>query len=389
MNALSMVGLLIFGSQVLYAGPARISLGEDLLRSLNGKFPITVINQTRGVALVELDEARLHDVGHYAHEDFGRCSGYVRESIDQDNLDFLDRPERSSASSYQISQDAVVRPMLAQFDELAMVEAMAKLSSWPNRYYQTKHGVSSQQWLFQKWSELAQTSGLASVRLVKHSLWLQPSVILTIPGATRPDEIVVLGAHGDTKNLSGVGEDFLAPGADDDASGVAILMELARIWTSQSWRPDRTIELMVYAAEEVGLRGSSEIAANYKTAGKKVVGVLQLDMTDYKGGPYDMTLMDDYTSPAQNKFIEGLLSRYLPQVKWSYDHCGYGCSDHVSWNRRGYPASVPFEGRLIDKNPYIHTKDDTLAHANSSLGPMLNFAHLALAFGVELAESGQ
>ena len=90
-------------------------------------------------------------------------------------------------------------------------------------------------------------------------------MILTVQGAELPDEIVVLGAHLDSINTSGGGSTTQrAPGADDDASGIATLTEVIRISLASGWRPKRTVKFMGYAAEEVGLRGSKAIAQSFR-----------------------------------------------------------------------------------------------------------------------------
>jgi len=67
---------------------------------------------------------------------------------------------------------------------------------------------------------------------------------------------------------------------------------------------------------------------------------------------------------------------YTPQ-------CGYGCSDHASWTANGYRSTFPFESQFRYHNPYIHSDQDTLAHASLEHG--LEFAKLGLGFVVELA----
>src|SRR3546814_16176715 len=107
----------------------------------------------------------------------------------------------------------------------------------------------------------------------------QLSVVLTIEGTTLREEVVVLGAHLDSINAYGGGSPGqAAPGADDDASGIAVLTETLRIALASGWRPERTVTLMGYAAAEVGLRGSSAIAPSHRQAGVDCVAGLQVDM---------------------------------------------------------------------------------------------------------------
>jgi len=71
----------------------------------------------------------------------------------------------------------------------------------------------------------------------------------------------------------------------------------------------------------------------------RVVGVMQLDMTAFKGSAQDLWLYTDYTNAAQNQFVANLAANYLPNLTVGYDACGYGCSDHASWHNAGYVAS--------------------------------------------------
>jgi leucyl aminopeptidase len=145
---------------------------------------------------------------------------------------------------------------------------------------------------------------------------------------------------------------------------------------------------MAYAAEEVGLRGSQEIATSYANAGVNVVGVMQLDMTNYKGSVNDIYVYTDYTDSAQNTFVTNLIKTYLPTLKVGTDRCGYGCSDHASWTAKGYYASLPFEAAFNQDNPYIHTANDTYANSGNQADHALKFARLALAYAVELGSDG-
>ncbi|UGA40063.1 M20/M25/M40 family metallo-hydrolase [Chromobacterium haemolyticum] len=150
-----------------------------------------------------------------------------------------------------------------------------------------------------------------TVEQFAHSAWPQKSVILTIKGKDNAAETLVLGGHLDSTVGSGTGENSRAPGADDDASGIASLTEVIRVLLANNYQPRRTIKFMAYAAEEVGLRGSSDIANRYKQQKVNVVGALQLDMTNYQGSEDDIFLFTDYTNSAQNTFLARQSGRNL------------------------------------------------------------------------------
>ena len=211
-------------------------------------------------------------------------------------------------------------------------------------------------------------------------------MIATITGTGFPAEVVVIGGHLDSINGSAPSTGT-APGADDDASGIASLTEAFRAAMANDYRPQRTVKFMAYAGEEVGLRGSGAIAANFLSKGINVVGVLQLDMTNYKGSTPDVVLVTDNTNAAQNTFVGNLIDTYLGLSR-STGTCGYACSDHASWHSRGFAASMPFESQVGQHNPRIHTVNDTLANSDTTGAHAAKFARLAAVYMAELAKGG-
>jgi leucyl aminopeptidase len=275
--------------------------------------------------------------------------------------------------------------MLAKMQEKNIEATIVALAGFANRYYMSRSGVDAANWLTSAWRHLGAGRDDVSVSQFAHKAYPQPSVTLTIAGSDLSEEVVVVGAHLDSILSVGMSEKAIAPGADDDASGVASMTEAARAIIDSGYRPRRTIHLIAYAAEEVGLRGSQEIARQFKQVGRIVAGVLQLDMTNFKGAANDIYLFTDYTNAQQNAFVAELASVYLPGLKIGYDKCGYGCSDHASWHAQGYPASMPFESSSARDNPYIHTAKDTFANSGGQASHALKFARLAAAYMVELS----
>jgi leucyl aminopeptidase len=291
--------------------------------------------------------------------------------------------------SYTIDQQTVVTPILSQMQASNIGQTIVDLSGYTNRYYTSSSGVSASNWLKQKWTTLGAGRSDISVEQFTHAGWSQKSVIATIAGSDNGSEVIVMGAHLDSINQSGgSGETMRAPGADDDASGVASLTEVLRALVQANYKPRRTIKLMAYAAEEVGLRGSQEIANSFAAANTNVVGVLQLDMTNYKGAANDIYIFTDYTDSAQNTFLTNVIATYLPTLRVGTDRCGYACSDHASWNAKGFFASMPFESSFSADNPYIHSANDTYANMGSQADHALKFARMAAAYAVELGSDG-
>lgn len=361
---------------------------------------------TAGTALVvsEIKAYMLSEISERIHQRENRCGGFfafaTREEADAFVLS--DRSaqainSRALLASYTIDNQATVNPWLSQVVSTNIQSTISTLSAYQNRYYTSTTGKTSAEWIRTTWQGLAGSrTDVTSVLSTCSTCSTQPSVILTIQGNELPNEIVVLGAHLDSINGSGGGSTTqVAPGADDDASGIATLTETLRIAMASGWKPKRTVKFMGYAAEEVGLRGSNAIAQAHVAAGANVVAVLQLDMTNYRTGTAaDMRLVSDYSNVDMKTFLTNLFDTYLAPLgltRGTYT-CGYGCSDHASWTSAGYPSAMFFEAGSggtsgSSYNPYIHTANDTLANMGNSAVNSAKFARLGLAFLGEAAKT--
>ena len=349
------------------------------------------------LVVAQIRAHQLSAVSEHVHQREKRCGGYFAFRTRAEAEAFI-RSDRSahamqrSLLAYTIDNQATVDPWLPAVVESNLYNTINHLQSYQNRYYTSATGKSSAEWIRTTWQGLAGSRTDVTTELVAcGTCSTQPSVILTIQGTDLPDEIVVLGAHLDSVNSSGGGNTQRAPGADDDASGIATLTEILRVALASGWQPKRTVKFMGYAAEEVGLRGSNAIAQSFRSANRNVVGVLQLDMTNYKSGPVeDMQLITDFSNADMKAFLVNLFDAYLAPLgltRGTYT-CGYGCSDHASWTSAGYPAAMMFEaGNANGYNPNIHTANDTLTTMGESAANSVKFAKLGLAFLGELGKT--
>jgi leucyl aminopeptidase len=261
--------------------------------------------------------------------------------------------------------------------------------------------VQAAEWLRSVWQGHATAAGRNDVRvwLRPHANWAQPSVIAMIQGTQFPKEAIVIGGHLDSINTqvpSSQRPTASAPGADDDASGVASLTETFRSAMATGYQPARTVFFMAYAAEEVGLLGSTEIAQSFVTSKYRVIGKLQFDMTNFKGSSIDIGILKDasHTNLPQNQFLQSLIDAYKFDIVpgptgATYDattQCGYACSDHAPWNARGFPASIAFESRFGQHSTQLHKPTDTLANADPTAAHAVKFSKLGAAYMAELAK---
>jgi bacterial leucyl aminopeptidase len=338
-------------------------------------------------AILVLSEPEVEQVSAYFHERFGRCGGFTSHvSLTEAREAASSEPKAArgvlAAPPLELAEPETVQQLIPLVDAGQILGTITGLAAFPTRYYQSSSGVEAAEWLRDQWASLAASRPDAVAELRPHSGWPQPSVTLTIPGDELPDEVVVVGAHLDS--ISFFGGD--APGADDDASGVATMTEIARLLISQNVRLRRTVIFMAYAAEEGGLRGSDEIANDFADQAIPVAGVLHFDMTNFDGSEHDIVLISDNTDPTQTDFLGQLAGTYVPEFPVSTDACGYACSDHASWSQAGFPAVFPFEATMDTYNPNIHTPDDTLEVSGGNADHASKFSKLGIAYVVETAE---
>ena len=372
-----------------------ISLGEDAFETLQSRLdlglhhqPLKAAARRGGVVATQVHRDDLLKISHLMHEAHRRCGGFLAHDSEAAALEALDGnrlPElKALPKAFSIDQGQAVRALVSTLQKDRIYDVMSTYSSrFNNRFYDHASGRNASTYLRNLWSDYARNRPDVTVRFREHAGWPQPSVIATIPGSRFPDEIVVLGGHLDSIAPGSFDPDFSAPGVDDNASGMAVLSELLRATLARGLRPDRTVQIMGYAAEEVGLQGSQEIARQYRREGRNVVAVLQLDMTAYQGSNEDIVMVSDFTNAELNAFVGRLVDTYQSNLRRTTTECGYGCSDHAAWTAEGFPATFPHEARVGQGNPFLHTTRDTLETIGNNADHAMKFAQLAAAFLVE------
>ncbi len=372
--------------------PALASLAD--LEKLN--IPIHAKDEVSQVGLAILSEDMKFKLQELSHAQ-GKCGGFEALPEDESFINSL-HELRNITLRTKNWQRIPWHPMQSKEPQSAIVDALAMiqetnlhetvtwLSSFKNRNEKDPKGSEHiYQMKLQIEQMLQSYPSPWSVDIISHNRTKQKSLRVRLEGKSRPQEVIVMGGHHDSINHSWSGDRTLAPGADDNASGSANLLEIVRVLSDQN-PLDRTVEIIWYAGEESGLLGSAEIAKEYKQSNIDVVAVLQLDMTLYPGtGEMTISNITDFTNPWLQEFLKQINEVYVG-LKILDDKCGYGCSDHASWHRQGFPAVIPFEALSSQMNPKIHTAKDVIS-------PALSFKHsaaiakLALAFAMELGNS--
>lgn len=168
--------------------------------------------------------------------------------------------------------------------------------------------------------------------------------------------LVIVTAHLDSINLAG-GPAAAAPGADDNGSGSAGVLELGRLLAIRSWKHD--IRLILFGGEEEGLFGSKQYVATLPPAERsRVRAVLNMDMIATKNTAVPTVLLEGApVSTAQISALATAAATYTGlKVETSLNPFA---SDHVPFIDAGMPAVLTIEG-ADSANGHIHSANDTL-----------------------------
>jgi len=190
-----------------------------------------------------------------------------------------------------------------------------------------------------------------------------PNVVGVLPGRTEPQRAILIGGHYDSIAYVGT---MGAPGADDNASGTAAVLECARALAGYEF--DLTLLFVGFGAEELGLVGSAYLAAAIDDFGYELDAMLNVDMCGHVE-PGDFTDIDVISNTPSEWLRQHVLTAgavYAPTIPTiASPPPSVGSSDHASFWSQGYPAIFFFED--TDRSSrYIHTDQDLIGLSYNS-----------------------
>jgi hypothetical protein len=310
--------------------------------------------------------------------------------------------------------DRQLRDLLRQVDQRRIEATVRRLAA-----FGTRHTLSSQDdpvrgigaardWILAQFQSIAATSG--GRMTVEAQSFIQPvapripaptkitNLVATLHGQSAPNRAYLVSGHYDSRVTDVMNSTSDAPGADDDASGVALVLELARLFAT---RPtEATVIFTAVAGEEQGLYGSTFQAQQFKTAGLDIQGMFSNDIigssTADNGArnPHIVRLFADGVPPietpaeastrqavgGENDSPARQLSRFAQDVAQNEetdmrirvihrrDRYLRG-SDHISYLRQGYPG-LRFTEPVED---FAHQHQDTRVENGKQFGDLPEF----------------
>ena len=288
----------------------------------------------------------------------------------------------------------VVEKVVAEVSPERIAATMKKLESFGTRdIHSAKDDAARGVGAAQRWieGELKSYSPRLEVTLDSHPVKKRgrvladlevTNVVAKLPGKTQPDVHVLIMGHYDSvvvqRRAPGAAlppeaerlktaATTTAPGVSDNASGVAALMELARVMSQYEF--DKTILFIATSGEEYGLFGATGFATNAKKAGLKIEAVLNNDIIGNDDNGQGMRISnrvnlfsdDPNDSPSRTlaRYVRETAARYVPEmdvnVVFRPDRFGRG-GDHTPFNANGF-AGVRFTTAAEDLMKQHTAKD--------------------------------
>ena len=281
-------------------------------------------------------------------------------------------------------EDPRIREMLNQVNMDSLEATVQHLQDYGSRIWNSDNAFAASDWIASR----METLGLeVEQQPFNANTWMgsgaaAPNVIGIQRGTLYPDTYVVCGSHFDSFSYQAM-SGGTAPGADDNATGVASVLESARIMTQYEF--EYSIIYCAYGCEEMGLYGSEAYASRCQQQGMDIIGYFNNDMNGYLYG--DQIHIDCiYPNSVEpiGTYYMNVGEVYYPELPIRHVNFNEGDSDHTSFNNHGYMGIYPFED-YEHYSPYIHTPNDLIGTSVNSFEMSQQYCQMNIACLAEIA----
>lgn len=293
---------------------------------------------------------------------------------------FWEQAARKIIGLNSLPWDAYIQSLVDQVDPDSITANIQRLQDFKSRLFLLDSCYAAEDWLHQRFSGWGYPVEFDSFYLTlswPRSGW-DRNVIATKPGDLIPSRFVIVCGHHDcivwpdsaTARVN-------APGADDNATGIAGTMEIARIFRNHGWEP--TFKFVGWAAEEMGLYGSHHYAAWADSQNLDIQAVINLDMTGFMNDAVlDCNVQSHGSFTAWLSNLVKLAGQvYVPSLL-QYEEVWSGGSDDLPFYQHGFPSTCNIE-RWYYQNPNYHKVTDLITTTNPLLYAGVTRACLAAA----------
>ena len=281
-------------------------------------------------------------------------------------------------------ENPTIREMLNQVNMDSLEATVQHLQDYGHRLWNSDNAFAASDWIASRMQalglEVEQQPFYANTWLGSGNA--APNVIGIQRGTLYPDTYVVCGSHFDSFSWEAM-SGGLAPGADDNATGVASVLESARIMTQYEF--EYSIIYCAYGCEEMGLYGSEAYASRCQQEGMDIIGYFNNDMNGYLYGEqiHIDCIYPNSVEPIGTYYMN-VGEVYYPELPIRHVNFNSGDSDHTSFNNHGYMGIYPFED-YQNYSPYIHTANDLIGNSVNSFEMSQQYCQMNIACLAEIA----
>jgi leucyl aminopeptidase len=255
---------------------------------------------------------------------------------------------------------------IVEISETSITTCIRSLQSFGTRYYRGSNRDSVASWIRSQFLALGFTDVSFHTCQVNGST--QNSVVATLAGTLLPSQEIIVCGHYDSYCFdynAHVLDSLHAPGADDNASGTAGVIELARVLKAQDYHPRHTIRFICFAAEEVGARGSLVYASEASTQKRDIRLVVNFDMIAYHGDQ-PTTYSVDTRDTVDSKLVADIAKLYMldpPVLRLGMNGADDGAFLQFRYSHALHTLCY---SDLIHPYAYLHTPNDLLTNLDVS-----------------------
>lgn len=262
---------------------------------------------------------------------------------------------------------SAIQEIVAEINQDSVRSVISTLQNFGTRFMGNSNRRQIYKWIQNKFISYGFTnvtidSFLCNTYWNQMGLTTQYNVIARIDGTLYPNQYYIIGGHYDSYARASV---YDAPGADDNASGTAAVLEAARVIKKKNYAPASTLLFIAFAAEELmnyGDSGSEHYAAEAKNNNMNIKLMINNDMIGYSASApqYSNVEVNNYTGYSNvAEFAKNATRTYtsLNPATGVLDQM----SDSYPFYSAGYPA-VYFEESVF--SPFYHGASDRLSNLN-------------------------
>lgn len=268
-------------------------------------------------------------------------------SVDDRHIRYATAQINQAQQASKRAANALTDAIVARVNPDRWFQTMSDLAAFNRNSYSTGL-ISARDWIAQRFSNASLSTSNFNYMLASScnpTPTTLPNIIGTKLGLATPNEWIIVGGHYDARNPSLCdGSMNPQPGANDNASGCAGVIELAQVF--QSVTTDRSILFMCFSGEEQGLVGSRNYVQSLQSSGEisKVKLMLNMDMIGYDVNNLQNARIESNT--ANPTLISQLLAAgnlYAPQINFITSTNANCCSDHFYFLEAGVPTAFTWE----------------------------------------------